>query len=135
MIALEGNPGARHCVIGVKQNGMSWFASGGEISPSRRLGRPIAVIVRNTFAEQKLEDILSNCELFVELPDQKLDIESSWESACLKFSNETTWKTKDIVTIRKRLSLFGGRSSVKIFTGDVSGRTTMPTGSWFPTRV
>ena len=109
MIALEGNPGARHCVIGVKQNGMSWFASGGEISPSRRLGRPIAVIVRNTFAEQKLEDILSNCELFVELPDQKLDIECSWESACLKFSNETVWKTKDIVTIRKRLSLFGGK--------------------------
>ena len=109
MMALEGNPRARHCVIGVKQNGMSWFASGGKISPSRRLGRPMAVIVRNTFAEQKLEEIFSNCELFVELPDQKPDIERGRESACLKFSNENIWKTKDIVTIRKRLSLFGGK--------------------------
>ena len=109
MIALEGNPGARHCVIGVKQNGMSWFASGGEISPSRRLGQPMAVIVRNTFAEQKLEDIFSNCELFVELPDQQLDIGDSGEPTCLKFSNENIWKTKDIITIRKRLSLVGGK--------------------------
>jgi glycosyltransferase involved in cell wall biosynthesis len=109
IMALEGNPEARHCVIGVKQNGMSWFASGGEISPSRRLGQPVAAIVRNTFAEQKLEEIFSNCELFVELPDQKPDVGCSWESASLKFSSENIWMTKDIVTIRKRLSLFGGK--------------------------
>ena len=109
MMALEGNPRARHCVVGVKQKGMSWFASGGKINSSSRLGRPIAVIVRSTFGEQKPEEIFNNCELFVELPDQKPDIESGRESASLKFSTENVWKTKDIVAIRKRLSLFGGK--------------------------
>jgi glycosyltransferase involved in cell wall biosynthesis len=109
IMALEANPRARHCVIGVTQNKISWLANGGKNTRSQHVGEPIAIIARNTIAEQNIQDILGNCELFIEFPDQRPDIRCAWDSTCLKFSDDNIWKAKDILTLRKRLSLLGGK--------------------------
>ena len=109
IMALESNPRARHCVIGVKQNKISWFANGGKNDASQSVGEPIAIIVRNTFSEQNIQDILGTCELFVEFPDQRPDIRCEWDSAFLKFSLDNIWKSRDILAVRKRLSVLGAK--------------------------
>jgi glycosyltransferase involved in cell wall biosynthesis/GT2 family glycosyltransferase len=109
IMALEANPRARHCLIGVKQDTISWLANRGKNLPTQHVAEPLAVVVRNKFAEHNIQDILSSCELFIELPDQRPDIRSAWDSTHLKVSDDILWNAKDILAVRKRLSVLGAK--------------------------
>jgi glycosyltransferase involved in cell wall biosynthesis len=104
LIALEAMPTASHCVIAVKNCGLSWFATSGRPDRSENSSQPVAIIVRHSSTEPNILSILNNCHMLIEFPDQRPESHSGWVPSVLKFSNETVWDQTDLVALRKHLS-------------------------------
>lgn len=107
LVALETNPTAKHCVLGLKNNALSWFANGGRFSSSRYTPRAIAIITRRTDAGMSMQEILNNCELLVEFHDQKPEIKGFFDHTRLEFSGRTVLSQRNLSRLRRSLSLFG----------------------------
>jgi glycosyltransferase involved in cell wall biosynthesis len=104
VMALEAMPTASHCVIAVKSRGLSWFGTGGRADPSENGSQPVAIVARHSLTEPNPLNILNNCHLLIEFPDQRSEIQSGWPASLLKFSKETVFEQTDLVALRKRLN-------------------------------
>lgn len=109
LIALGSNSRIRNCVLAVRETCLSLFATDSKVAKLDGRRHPIALITRTSVPVEgrTLPEILGNCDLLVEFPDQRPESRSGWDQNLLRFPENSHLSAEGVDGFRKRLSLFG----------------------------
>lgn len=109
LLALECNPQFRRCALAVKKQAIASSASGAVPDALFSAGRPVALICRGRepIHESDTGQAPGDCDLLIELPDQRPGSKAEWDSALLHCANAPQSVPQNVPELRRRISLWG----------------------------
>ena len=110
LIALECYSRARQCVMAVRQDSLSLFATPTLITGIEDRRYPIALITRNDDEQAKvnLKQLLRECDLLLEFPDQNPISSEAWSPSLIQI-RPNALMTDNLGSMRKNLRTLGKR--------------------------
>jgi glycosyltransferase involved in cell wall biosynthesis len=111
LMLLESYPKLSHCVIAVKNDCISLLASGVRVDKIVGNRYPVALITKPIVGQNKTPmEVLGNCDLIAEFPDQEPRSDAGWAQELVSFSKKSEVALlEDLEAFRKDLSAFGKR--------------------------
>ena len=110
LMVLESYPRLSHCVIAARETCLSLFATAAKVTRVEGKRYPIALISRTSIPglNKGISEILSNCELIIEFPDQNPGCAPGWEKDQIHLADKfDRVLLEDVDAFRKDLSSLG----------------------------